>query len=493
VLPLRAAAVLTVVALALAAPAPAFAADPGAPPLPKAVVAHIDTGINPYHEAFRDTGPLAYVHPSVYIPGYPADAPALRLTLDADTWQESFEADRAIWEDLRARRNEIAGQVFWIPGTKIIAATHLGAGGVYCPAGQDTLQPAPYVVHNCVDYPILDDHGHGTMTASRMGGIGASQCPECRVVSIEGLGDRSVKFAADLGFVDVQTNSWGYLVPHPVIWALDYAFELEIRKNLEEAAQRHLVYFGSGNGVGFFLGFATWPTQIAPTLVKGALWAGAHDNGKVTAWSGAPPHLVADGFKGLAAGNRSLSGVEATPFACCTSAASPYAASVGAKIVLEARRILRDGRVGVHDGVVAQGDPARAPASGPLADGQLTLDELRVLVKHSAQARPAEGEHDGEVHWFGRLGTPQVLPYGPGDNAFCNGCWTMPVNWTSIPADAPAYPLIGYGAANEFSLATARAVLRGGTTAPDRSDVDEFFEREGEVRDLIHHPEDALP
>ncbi len=493
--------VVVAVALALAAAAPAAGATPVDPlNTPKVVIGHVDTGLNPYHEAFRDRSPLAYVHPSAYIPGFPKDVEPLRLTLDAPTWQEAFEADRDIWDRLLAQwndpkqREELRGKLFWIPGTRIIAAGRLSPGGVYCPATPG-VEPAPYVANTpCPDYPILDDHGHGTMTASRMAGEGSSQCAECRIVSIEGLGDKSVKLLADLGWVDVQTNSWGYIVPHPVIWALDYAFELKIRQNLEEAAKRHLVYFGSGNGAGFFLGFTTWPTQIAPTLVKGALWTGAHDNGHVAAWSGAPAHLVADGYRGLSAGHRTLEGVSASAFSCCTSAASPYAAGVGAATVLEARRILSDSATGVREGVAAQGTPPAGVTSGPLADGVFTLDELRTLVKHSAQARPAEGRHDGAVHWFARPGsTPQVTPYGPGDNAFCNGCWTMPVAWKQIPSSAPTYPLVGYGAANEFSQNLASQILRGEVPAPDRRDVDEFFAREAIVRDAVHHPEDLLP
>lgn len=56
-----------------------------------------------------------------------------------------------------------------------------------------------------------------------------------------------------------------------------------------------------------------------------------------------------------------------------------------------------------------------------------------------------------------------------------------------IPEDAPAYALIGYGAANEFSLRTTFGVLRG-ARAPDRSGVDEFFENEAVVRELVQHP-----
>ncbi|MDX1611869.1 MAG: hypothetical protein R3185_05830, partial [Candidatus Thermoplasmatota archaeon] len=108
-----------------------------------AVVAHIDTGINPYHAAFRDPSTLGYVHPSRYIEGFPEDVPALNLTLDAPTYEEALDADAEVWESVER------GQLYWIPGTRIIGAISMAPGGTR--AGVE-------------ETPILDDHGHGTMT-----------------------------------------------------------------------------------------------------------------------------------------------------------------------------------------------------------------------------------------------------------------------------------------------------------------------------------------
>ncbi|HYZ93640.1 MAG TPA: S8 family serine peptidase [Actinomycetota bacterium] len=458
---------------------------------PRVVIAHIDSGINPYHEVFRDRSPLAYVHPSKYIPGYPRDAQALRLSLNAPTWQAAFRKDRKIWDRLLAQweKGELGGRVFWIPGTKIIAATRMSEGGVSCPASEDVNPPTVVAVGiACTDYPILDEQGHGTMTASRMGGIGTSLCPECRIVSIEGLGSESTKWAADQGWIDVQTNSWGSVAPHPAFWVADEAVGGTFVKDIEESARKHLVYFASGNGAGFFLGWTPWPSETAPTLVEGTLWVGAHDNGHVAHWSGTPAHVVADGFRGLTAGKHSMKGLETNGYVCCSSASSPYAASEGAAILLEARRLLGDGRVGFRSGIAARGRRPAGVRSGPLVDGKLTLEELKTLVKHTAQARPQEGKHDGAAHWASGPSAPAVLPYGPGDNAFCEGCWTLPVAWTDVPEEFPAHLFIGYGGANEFSLDLARRVLRGKASAPDRSDVDAFFEDEAALRELIQHP-----
>ena len=480
-----AALVLASVGAGLVAPAARAETAPPPPPEHFAVVAHIDSGINPYHRSFRDHSPLAYEHPSTYIPGYPADTPALELSLDERTWEAAFAKDKAKWDALRLQVPTLKGKMFWIPGTRIIGAVFMTAGGVYCPPVPG-VELAPNVVNapGCVDYPILDDHGHGTMTASRMAGQATSLCGSCRIVSIEGLGHDSVAWAADRGWIDVQTNSWGYLVPDPVI----SVGAPVVTDTIEAAAAKHLVYFASGNGVNFFAGVAPWPTQLGPTLVDGAIWVGAHDNGRVSPWSGAPPHVVTDGYAGLSARHRELSGRAPTPFACCTSASSPYAAGEGAMIALRARKLLDDNRTGVRNGVVAEGTPAHyVGPDSPLADGVFTLDELKAVVLRTAEARPAAGVHDGNAHWLSEPRPPELLPHGFGSNPYCPGCYTLPVQWTQVPDGAPAHVLVGYGAVNERAMARAGLVLLG-SAAPDRSAVDEFFAQEAAVRRVVRHP-----
>ncbi len=464
----------------------------------KVVIAHADTGINPYASVFRDTSPRAYQHPSTYLVGYPTNAERLDLTLDAASWQAAFTADKAIWDgllaDYTASPAAFRARVFWIPGTKIVAARRQATGGTFCPPVSE-VSPAPWAANPCTDYPLLDDHGHGTMTATRMGGNRGSLCPECLIVSVEGLGDLSVKWIADQGWIDVQTNSWAFIVPHQVIYAIDYPLDLGIQRNLEAAAAKMAVFFATGNGLGGAAGFAPCPSVDQTTLVRGAIWVGAHDNGRVAAWSCAPAHVVADGYAGLVASNRSIDGFGPSPFACCTSASSPYAAGGAAAMILRARRFLGDGGTGWRGGAAAIGAAGLAPG-GPLVDGRLELEEFRALVKHTAEARPREGKDDGAVQWVGEPRVPSpsgdLLPYGPGGNAYCNGCWTLPVEWSAVPEDVPAYASIGYGAVNERSLARAVAVLEGGAQEPSRADVDEFFTTEGEVRDIVHHPDRLL-
>ncbi|MDQ3941436.1 MAG: S8 family peptidase, partial [Actinomycetota bacterium] len=172
-----------------------------------AIVALIDTGINPYSIAFRDRSARAYNHPSTYIPGFPKDATALRLHLDVP-YEEAMKADAKTWALLRR------GQLYWIPGTRIVGAISFGSGGTNCPVV--SVPPANALQTGCKETVVLDDHGHGTMTASRAAGAPNSLAPTARIVMIEGLGGGSVEWAAEQGWIDVQSNSWLSLVPPPL-------------------------------------------------------------------------------------------------------------------------------------------------------------------------------------------------------------------------------------------------------------------------------------
>lgn len=120
----------------------------------------------------------------------------------------------------------------------------------------------------------------------------------------------------------------------------------------------------------------------------------------------------------------------------------------------------------MHDGVLASGCPR--DIKGPLGDGVFTLDELKDVLFHTAEAFPAEGKHDGDIHWAGDPRPPDNAEYGPGGNPFCVGCTTTPVPWSTIPsnADGAAYQFVGYGAINERSVAAGIAVLKGKRRCP---------------------------
>ena len=455
------------IALVAAAFGPGSSAAASArPPAPQTVVALIDTGINPYSPAFRDTSSLARRHPSTYIPGYPKDAIALKLTLGVP-YDEAIERDEEVWKSVRPNK------LYWFPGTRIAGAISLGDGGTSCPSAIQVPPVAAFVQEDCAEHNILDDHGHGTMTASRAAGAPSSLAPTSRIVSIEGLGGRSVEWAADQGWIDVQSNSWLSLVPPPAPSSTTEAFSA--------AAARMLTLAASGNGTAYLAGGAPTPTYLLSTAPPGVVLVGGHDNGKMTAWSGSPPHVVADAYAGMTGIARSVEAMRPDPIACCTSAASPYAAGGAVALIAEARRLLRSDFTGVRDGLVACGT-AGVVAKGPLADGAFTLEELKDLFLHTAEALPSEGRDDGEVHWAGEPRAPDHVEFGPGANPFCVGCTTMPIAWKTLPAATDAYAMVGYGGINEHSVAAAFEVLRGEGELPERASADAQYELDQQLR-----------
>lgn len=400
-------------------------------PGPQAVVALVDTGINPYHVDFRDDGPLGRVHPSAYLPGYPADAPALQLTLDAESLGEALEADAEVWDAVEP------GTLYWIPGTKIVGAYTTG-GGIF-------------------------DTGHGTMTASRAAGNGYSLCPECRIAVVQGFNGEAVTWASGQPWIDAQSNSWSPLV---VVQQADAAQENGLADAFEDAATRHLVFGSAGNGVAGKGGVVGHPSFTRSTSgPRGVVSVGGHDNGDVILWSGSWPHVVADACDNWAAVGDTL-GEYSESEGGGTSSASPYAAGAAARMVLEARRVLGDPHTeGVRDGVLARGAPADAPL---LDDGNLTLHETRTLLMKSATPRPVGTEHDG-----GSCGMTGA-PYN-----------TYPVAWSDVPADVPPYMLIGYGQVSVDSLDRALEVLHGGDL-PGRPQADEWHAHAETLRDAYN-------
>lgn len=426
---------------------------PDTPLPPLVTVAHIDTGVNPYHVSWQTDEPFATAHPSTYIPGYPADARALNLTLNAPSYTAALDADQAIWDDTEP------DILYYVPGTRLVGLINLN-------------QPvAP------------DDHGHGTMTATRSTGP-ASLAPEARFVSVQGLGAGGVRWVAEQDWIDVQTNSWGSLVPLPGVPGA-----AGTPNAIRDAATRMPVIFASGNGNGFN-GAGMNPTWLQQTAPPGAIQVGGHDNGHLTLWHGQPAHVVADYYGGIHAPHDAIDGLTTAGIACCTSASAPYAAGGMAAIILEARTRLGDTTPGITDGangeriLAERGDTTTLPLSGPLSDGLLTLDEAIRLYLVTAQAMIHEGPHDGARHWATDGEAPD--PTNPAGNPYCQLCWGTPIEWHQVPPDAPAFVNRGYGSIDPWSVEQATGVLRGETAAPERTLEDEWFALDAAVREALN-------
>lgn len=456
------------VAVLLASVLPAAAAAEIPAPTAEAVVSLIDTGINPYHVEFRDDSALAQQHPSTYIEGYPADVIALPLTLNAPTYKDALAADCALWESVER------GKLYWIPGTKIIGAASFQNANAVCDDGELTGE-----VH------ILDNGGHGTMTASRAAAKTYGACPTCRIVAIEYTGSVNLLgpagsedgpieaislAAANADWIDVQSNSWGPIVPvyDPTGAGGLLGANPRFIREVERVSAAQPAFWASGNGAAFRGGVLGHPTFLTPHATPSAIMVGGHDSGYMQTWPGFPPHLVSDSCDSWAAHHDSIDS-SANNVGGGTSGATPFVAGSAARIIADARSLLGDTSTGqAAEGVLAQGD-ATGITEGPLADGSLTREEWQRVLYTTATARPAAQTEDGPP--CGALGAPYN---------------EVPVKWTDVPAGFPEFLNIGYGAVDGPAVELAGQVLRGSTPLPDRSATDAYFEAHHTAGDVTH-------
>ncbi len=448
-----------------AEPAPA----PSTPKPPKGykptgsngVVAVVDTGINPYHSTFRDISPEALMHPSTYIPGYPKNAKALRLTLTAPDFETALRADcNRVWQRVKP------GQLYWVPGTKIIGAiTFANPSGDPCsPNGTGS---------------IIDGGGHGTMTGSRATSTEYGACKECKLVAVQFSASAtetkdaidSITWSADNAhWIDAQSNSWGPFVPawEPTGSTLFTAGPPLVRA-VEETAQKHLAFWASGNGAAFRGGAVGHPTMLSPHMTPSAIMVGGVDSGYLNLWPGFPAHIVSDACSSWGAQYTSIED-SGEKVGGGTSAATPFAAGGAVYELLRAREILGDTSTGVEKGIVASG-PKGVVKTGPLADGKFTLEEWKRLVFVTATERPEAQYEDGP----------------PCDAVDGTGLYTAtPIPWSDVPPEYPEYVHIGYGAVDRPAMKLALQILLGKAEFPDRTDTDDFFAYDRQFRETTY-------
>jgi hypothetical protein len=429
-------------------PAVASPSKSAVPP-PQGVVALVDTGINPYNAVFRDRSALAQRYPGTYLPGYPKHIPALRLTLDAPSYDAALRADcDRVWKHVRT------GQLYWIPGTKIVGAISF-------------LPNAQGACPGTTSATILDAAGHGTMTASRAVATGYGACPACRVVEVQAV-DNGVALttaaamgdavrsgvawaAAGNAWIDAQSNSWSPPLPYdPTGETGILSGNSDLARTVETAAREQLTFFASGNGVAnqnappprTTVGYA----HVTPSVIV----VGGEDSGRVLTWPNIPVHLAQDACDNYAASSTSTT--QSTPTTGSgTSSATPYVAASAVRELMVARKLLGDAGTGSHRGGLATGR-AGVVRQGPLADGKLTMAEWRRVLFATATARPVAEASDGPAC---------TESAGP--------------SWSALPASFPEYVAIGYGVVDTPARALAAKVLAGTAPMPDRSATDRFF------------------
>lgn len=437
-----------------------------------AVIAVIDGGVNPYHVQFRDDSPRAYQYPGTYIPDYPANAVALNLSLDAPDMQTALERDCHLWE------NVTSGQLYWIPGTRIVGAVEFFAKPQHCVRDR-----AGHVVvgDSMIAVPLLGDY-HGTMAASRAVAKDYGGCPTCLLVALSGARPASMAWSqANANWIDVESDSWFNEVGVLAICAVACSKPTDaivthgdpaVTRLAETDAQAHLVFRASGDGVGNPVAFALYAAPnlnyLAWDITPSMIVVGGEDSGYVATWPGVPAQLASDGCNSWGALFTTVD-VSGSRIAGGTSGATPYVAGGAADELKAARAILGDARTGVHDGVVAQG-PAGLVPSGPLADGILTLGEWKRVVETTATARPQAEFEDG----------PTCDTLGTGEAP------ATPLAWKDLPPGFPEYLYLGYGVVDRPAKALANDVFLGSAPMPERTVTDAYEAGVAAGREALH-------
>lgn len=404
---------------------------------PWVVIAVVDSGINPYHEEFRDARFTA--EPRTYITGYPPEARRLDLTLDKSlSFATARTADEEAWESVEGRK------LYWIPGTRIV-------GAISYPQGSS--EPNR----------ILDDDGHGTQTASVAGGKTIGACPTCLVVAVEAFtpgsqgGDAfgALRWALNQPWIDIVSNSWTVCV---VDCTLNPGAYPELPgSGVHEDTQRAVeagktVVFAAGNGVANAFDVPTptyWSALTGPDWV---VTVGAADSttGATVVGTGRPVDVTSYGYNWKGASHTSTSSF--LPFSG-TSAAAPLVAGAFGAALQGVRDALGDTVEGLHArAVLATGTaPAGTPSGAAIADGKLTRAELERAVFRTA--RPATG--------------------------------SGPVFPLTLPESQASFAYAGWGLVNKQTAQEAVAVLLGSKALPDRGLTQTWADADSQARDAL--------
>ncbi|MBI2078905.1 MAG: S8/S53 family peptidase [Euryarchaeota archaeon] len=402
--------------------------EPGATPAyePHVVVATLDTGTNPFHPAFRRNETR---HPSLFIPGYPADAGAVQLRLGKE-YRADTKASLSELAKLKEKRFP-----YYVPGTNLVGlwAHPTDQIPVYQP--NSTMQGGT--------------HQHGARASSQIAGLEFSIAPDVFLAVMDRTNDQGgvsvyqsnadgLRWAADQPWIDIiHTN-----IQNPLPLARE---QVPAQSGLHGFPAAVLYAVGKGKlvvsaGGNFFAESTETSPHAGP---PGVLVAGANDNCGYTEFSNPDPHVVMDGAGTIAA---SANDYNTSTFGG-TSSASPRISGYAAKLLLEIRKAVNQ-TGGMQDGaLVVVADPALKPAKGPLADGRLTAAELHEVIRKTANPNPHASKFDG--------GAGTCVPQ---------------------PANSPVavYAKMGYGEVSEHTIQGAMDVALGRKDMPMRAE-DAFY------------------
>ena len=356
------AAALIVLALFSAILAPTAAQ---AEPVPRAVVALIDSRMNPYHEFFnaggtlyRNTAPSS-VTPDVLAEFGIDDSHIIRLTRTGN-FAKDFAADKAQWDAIKK------GEPYWFEGTNVIGISFQDGDG-------ERLRPEATADEK-------ESHGQGTTSAV----LAAN--PEAIVVIVESPGGPLTEFGTS-----PAGETWAF--NHPAIDIVSTSYGPPGSPPLGY----HLMdsYKGVVTNGKLHFGAADNSPALAPIDATAGPWwsigvAGYGEGSGETRerLSGTYPDFVGDFTQtlpycvGCVKGTKAVSG---------TSFSTPRSAGTMSKILLEARR-----QAG-HLGGIATG--GTAPSMVRAGSVDLTNWELRRALEEGAYYPQPSGSVEQDYSW----------------------------------------------------------------------------------------------
>jgi hypothetical protein len=413
---------------------------------PFVVIAFVDSGINPYHQDFR--APEFTHHPSQYIEGFPDTAEEVPLSVGvADS--EGYDAARS--EDEDTLFDLARDRLYWFPGTRIIGGYSTGNGGTG--SGR-------------TDFKVIDEQSHGTGVASVAAGQFYGSNPNALIVMVEGLGDAGLNWATSQPWIDIVSNSWGYVGNLPLG---------STTGTLAGTRRGQTVAFAAGNGATNTNSSTAFPSDgpiedpckcktpdSNPSFTSqyGASWilnVGAISpiNGQAHWWHSIPVDVSSFGSKWRAAGAFGVTREDNRDFGG-TSCATPTTAGVLSSYIERARMEFNDTIGGQRPGqaVAVLSEGGIAPTTGPLADGTLTRLEGEEIVQKTAFPVAADPE---KITW----------------------------DYAVRPTTPTYFMYQGYGVVDRNAKALGLKVLMGEEPMPVRTEVDTWQDQVDAVRNAL--------
>lgn len=388
----------------------------------RVVVATYDTGTNPFHPCFRrPSGPSAFDA----IPEIRGVAEPLRLTFE-DDYQSSLAASQAALAEM------LPFTLYAIEGTNLLVYT--GANGAA---------------------DLIDNDPHGAQASSQITCAEYGMAPEGFLVIVNwyynsGAAQLAIeRWSAEQPWIDVIHLNIQRITPMPYTPATGYT--VDAIQAMVNAGK--LVVIAAGNGFGNAGGHI--PTETVDYYsVAGVFVAGANDGTGYASFSNLDPHTVMDGCNTVAAAPYDFG---STTFAG-TSSSSPRTSGYVAELLRRLRAHF-GADAGTEGSVLVRLPLEQRPASGPLADGTLSVPELHEVLRKTADATLAASEWDGE----------DCLGY-----------------WIPRPVDPQGhdYHRVGYGKLGEHTIDHALEVLLGNEPMPERPTEDRYYDLSNALRDL---------